>query len=92
MACLEGAPDVFGMDVGHEAGVLTRLFIPSQPQKLASLVFELPDWPQKPLVNQEDRFWQGFGGLDTARLCLNFCGSKLGSQGINFGIPTPECP
>lgn len=23
---------------------------------------------------------------------MNFCGSKLGSWGKNFGIPTPECP
>lgn len=60
MGCLERIPDVFGMDVEHETVVPTRLFIPSQPQKLASLVFELPGWPQKPLTNQEDRFWQSF--------------------------------
>lgn len=92
MGCLEGVPDVFGMDVEHEAGVPSWLFIPSQPQKLALLVFELPGWPQRPFINQEDRFWQGFGGPDTARSCLNFCGSKLGSWGKNYGIPTPECP
>lgn len=33
-----------------------------------------------------------FGGPDTARLCLNFCGSKPGSWGKNSGILTPECP
>lgn len=54
--------DGFGMDVEHKAGVPTRLFIPSQPQDLASLVFELPGWPQKPFINQQNRFWQGFGG------------------------------
>lgn len=46
MGCLEGVPDVLGMDVEHEAGLPSRLFIPSQPHKLASLVFELPGWPK----------------------------------------------
>lgn len=52
MGCLEGVPDVFGMDVEHEAVAPTRLFIPLQPQKLASLLFELPGWPQKAFINR----------------------------------------
>lgn len=52
MGCLEGIPDVFGMDVEHEAVAPTRLFIPPQPQKLASLLFELPGWPQKAFINR----------------------------------------